>query len=679
MKSLSLVLAIIFFIQSMPLALASSNVKETDDILIKLQNLTQNFESNCISSKVHNIEGHLLAYGMSESCWLLITEINHLESKLAGLHPELKNTINCSNGNCVKDNPIVNLPTLPLDSLSCTPAEKERVSNNCAGDLSCFLVSTVTTLPIINHSLISPEKILPKGLNPKSCSPNDSCATQIVTAFYDSILNFFNSSWDLLKKAGGFAKSKVVDFWNLVSDAEDSSSASQLALAKASEDEGLFQMLKNDFGGTIAKIWQGLITSVKEWLKNDIFCEKWEGTPHRGKCIAPAQGFDCISCKSMVNGVCAISGVFISEILPAFITGGLTTAAKHGAAAATRLYKATFKVSDKTIKTIKNSRTIKASLGLANHVDKVTKVGSVLSKINRYFISPARKVAKVSFNVAAAIVRNSKSYIAETAKGKYIVFAQDGLKLAGKVALYPIENNMTILAFKAGQRSFDKAFKLALPSIANKTSVGLAVTSHAPQLDSVLTKIEIGHLRNKSTLSLELEQVKLLDGKRKVLTQKALGTNNPKFSEIIRTIYPELTYGELAKNVSKASILAREKELYLHISKIRNPELKKSMLHKYEGLIVQSKQRKALLKNQPSYKEIVDNSNLSPLTKGARGVKLVGKLSAKADIRIKLEAGIRNASITSWDKKKDILVSAGFTKDEAQKIIDYGFVGVPPN
>src|SRR5690606_19895878 len=239
------------------------------------------------------------------------------------------------------------------------------------------------------------------------------------------------------------------------------------------------------------------------------------------------------------------------------------------------------------------------------------------------------------------------------AKGKYIVFAQDGLKLAGKVALYPIENNMTILAFKAGQRSFDKAFKLALPSIANKTSVGLAVTSHAPQLDSILTKIEIGHLRNKSTLSLELEQVKLLDGKRKVLTQKALGTNNPKFSEIIRTIYPELTYGELAKNVSKASILAREKELYLHISKIRNPELKKSMLHKYEGLIVQSKQRKALLKNQPSYKEIVDNSNLSPLTKGARGVKLVGKLSAKADIRIKLEAGIRNASITSWDKKKD--------------------------
>lgn len=680
MRLLSIMLAFIFFMNTLPYVEASSKNKSQEDVLLKLENLSNSFEKHCISSKVKNVEAHLKSYGLSESCWKLLTEINHLERQLTSLHPELVSKISCPT--CSKDLglPEITLPQLPLNQeLTCSAEVRKRNLQQCPNDLACALYSSLTTLPGTTKWIGSPEKILPKGIAPTNCTPGDSCTNQIITAFYDAVLNFFSASWDLLKMAGGFAKDQLVDFWNWVTGPEDASSAAQLALAQASEDEGLFQMLKNDFTGTISNIFQGLITSVKEWLKNDILCERWSGVPHRSTCLAPAKGFDCISCKSTLNGICAISGVFVAEILPAFITGGLTTAAKHGAGAASRLLKTTFKVSDKSIQAIKNSKTLKASLGIISKMDDFKKTSVVLAKINQYLISPARKVAQVTLNVLSAIVRNSKVYMAETAKGKYIVFAQDGLKLTGKVVLYPIENNLTMFAFRAGQQTFDKVFKLAAPTLTNKSSVAIAVTAHTPQLDSVLTKIEIAHLKKQKTLQLEREQVKILQGKRSVLTKKALEAKNPKLNEVIRTIYPELNYGELARNTPRVDLLKREKELYMEISKIKDPNLKKRMMNDYQRFIVDSNQRKTLLKDQPNYKEIVDNSQLSPLTRGARGVQHLGKMLLSKEQRIKLEAGIRSANASSWDKKKQILINSGFTDKEAQKLMDFGFVGLPPN
>lgn len=680
MRLLSIFLSFIFFINTFTYVEASDKNKSREEILLKLENLSNSFEKHCVSSKIKNVEAHLKSHGLSESCWKLLTEINHLEKQLPSLHPELVNKISCPNCSSNLGLPEIALPQLPLSQeLTCSAEDRKRNLSQCPNDLSCALYSSLTTLPGTNKWIVSPEKILPKGIAPTNCTPGDSCTNQIVTAFYDAILNFFSASWDLLKMAGGFAKDQLVDFWSWVTSSEDASSAAQLALAQASEDEGLFQMLKNDFSGTVSKIFQGLVTSVKEWLKNDILCERWSGVPHRSTCLAPAKGFDCISCKSTLNGICAISGVFVAEILPAFITGGLTTAAKYGAGAASRLLKTTFKISDKSIQAIKNSKTLKASLGFLTKMDDVKKTSVVLAKLNQYLVSPARKVAQVTLNALSAIVRNSKVYMAETAKGKYIVFAQDGLKLTGKVILYPIENNLTMFAFRTGQQTFDKAFKLAAPSLTNKSSVALAVTTQSPKLDSILTKIEIAHLKNQRTLQLELEQVKILQGKRSTLTKKALEAKNPKLNEVIRTIYPELNYGELAKNTTRPDLLKREKELYSQISKISDPHLKKRMMNEYQRFIVDSKQRKTFLKDQPNYKEIVDNSQLSPLTRGARGVQLVGKMLLSKDQRIKLEAGIRSANASSWDKKKDILIKSGFTDKEAQKLIDYGFVGVHPN
>lgn len=678
MRVLALFLSFIFTMQSLPLAYASE-VSETDRIIVSLTNLTHNFDKGCVPKLKTSYTSYLKTHGMSEACWKLITEINYQEARLSALHPQLANKVNCATGNCLKGTkPIVNLPSLSPIAPACTQADKNRISTNCHKDMACTLVSSVSTLPLTNLKLLSPQKLLPRGMSPRSCSANDSCINQVVTSFFNSIMKFFNNAWDMLKIAGEMAKDKLGDFWTWVSSAEDSSSAAQLALAKASEDDGLFQSLKNDFAGTVSRVFQALVASTKLWLKEDIFCEKWASKPHLSKCVRPAQGFDCLSCKSVLNGICAIGGVFISEVLPAFISGGLTTAAKHGVGAASRIVQSSFKFSDKTIKSIKNSKTIKASLKIAGHSDKTAKVGIVLSKINKYFISPARKVAKSSFTIVSALARNSKSYLAQTTSGKYIVFAQDGLKLAGKVALYPIENNMTLLSFKAGQQTFDKAFKLAVPSLANKTSVAMVVTAHTPALDAILTKIEIGHIKKSKTLALELEQVKILQGIRPALTRKALAAKKPQFSEIIRTLYPELDYGQLAKKLSAKDLLLREKELYLHLARIKDPVLKKSMLAKYQGLITDSKQRRNILKDTPNYKEIVDNSQLSSVTKGARGLKILNKHPNDLQ-RKKLEAAIRTASSSPASKKKKILMDAGFSEAEAQKLINYGITGLAAN
>lgn len=678
MRIISYLLTFILLSNSLPLW--ADNSKKTDDLIVKLDLLSKNFQKNCLPGNTKNIELHLKQYGLSEVCWQMITEINHLESQLSLLHPELQDKVNCSSGSCANYSaPLVNLPNLPLTTgTACSSAVVKQNLADCPGDLACSLLSTTTTIPYTNIQLIKAADVFPKGLNPDRCTSNDSCTTQIATAFVSSITKFFTGTWDLLVSAGGYAKDKVGDFWKWVTSAEDTSSAAQLALAQASEDEGLFQMLRKDFTGTLFKIWQGLIGGIKNWLKADIFCQRWEGTPHRSKCLKPTDAFECVSCKSMVNGICAIGGVFVSEILPSFITGGLTTAAKHGANAAAHFLKHTFKISDKAITTIKTSKALKSSLGIASKIDQAAKVGTILAKINQYFISPARKVAKVSFMLLSGMIRNSKAYMAQTSTGKYIVFAQDGLKMAGKVALYPIENNMTILSFKLGQRTFDKAFKLAAPSLANKTSVALAVTSHTPALDGILTRIEIGHLRKTNTLELEREQIRILQGKRPALAARAFQTKNPSFSEIIRTVYPELNYSDLARSLKPGQILAQEKDLYLQISKIKSPELQKSMMHKYQKLIVESKQRKALLKDRPNYKEIIDNTNLSPITRGARGIQITGKLITNAQHRKKLEEGIRNAMNFSWGKKESVLVGAGFTASEAQKLMRYGIVGMPP-
>jgi len=237
------------------------------------------------------------------------------------------------------------------EAASCTEARKKEVWSKCASDASCVLVSTAAgmTGPLANV-------LIPKGMRAQGCSgTQDNCLKQLALGFVKSVFTLFEGAWGLLKSAGKGIANQSRRFWNWVTDAEDKSSTAQLSAAQASEDEGIFRQLKNDFSGTMARMWTGLVAALKHWLANSVFCQKWSGTPQFSKCLEPAQGFGCTSCKAMITGMCAMVGVIASEVIPAFLTGGLVTIAKYGVSGASRVA-SLVKVSAPTMRALKNSR-----------------------------------------------------------------------------------------------------------------------------------------------------------------------------------------------------------------------------------------------------------------------------------------------------------------------------------
>lgn len=357
-----------------------------DKMIDRLVDLGQVYQKECAPSeglKDVALTQYYEENGLTEHCWKVITEVNFLEQELQKHQARLEEKMGCQNGDCrAEENEGINNQLAALNKvekqLACTGPKKADIKKKCPEDLNCALAAGLINAPLAIPSLGMSgyviEKLTPEKLKILNCHMgDDSCSAQLATGFLKAVANFFEGAWDLLKLAGG----KIAEFWKSVRGAEDHSSTSQLALAKASEDPGVFDMLIKDFPGTLKKIWQALVASLKEWMKNDIFCQKWSGAPHFSKCLAPTESFDCISCKAMVNGVCAISGTVLSEIVPAFLTDGIISAAKHGAEGASKIAKI-FKISDKGMQAIKESRIGKMAIETASKASQAAKASKTL-------------------------------------------------------------------------------------------------------------------------------------------------------------------------------------------------------------------------------------------------------------------------------------------------------------
>ncbi|MFP5385961.1 MAG: hypothetical protein ACLGHN_07765 [Bacteriovoracia bacterium] len=679
-----------------------------EGIIDRLQDLGSLYQKECLPSEglKADLEEYHEENGLTERCWQLITEINHLESELEKHKTRLEGRLGCDSGDCkLPDqstglNFQLNALTKVEKNLSCTEPKKKEIRGKCPEDMNCVLASTA-----LGMGGYIAEMMLPQNFKPKNCHlGNDSCMTQLATGFLKAAVNFFDGAWDLLKMAGRATKKKMGEFWDWVTGAEDHSSTSQLALAKASEDPGFFDMLLKDFPGTMKKIWQALVASIKEWLKNDIFCQKWQGVPHFSKCLQPTENFDCIPCKTMVNGLCAVSGTLVAEIVPAFLTGGLITAAKHGINGAAKISKL-FKVSSKSIQAIKNSRVGKIAVSASQKVDDALRVSkgvraakvaveAALKGIGRYLLSPTRKVLKQSFAALTKALKNGTAYVAKTKAGKVLIFGGKSAKLTGKIIIYPIENPMTTFAFKAGQRTFDKAFKLGAAKLVTKGAVAATMVKSDSAVSSALTHVEEARIvpkKTKSLLELEEELLKSVEPKRARLLEDILEENKVEFSEIIRNLYPELQYGDLARKLPPEKILAAEKELFLQISAMSDGPVKKALLKRYDSHILQGEARVRIVGNKsPTYKEILANSKLDDKKRLEAALTITNRKNISPAEKQKLAKTLQEAHLIgpdngifeySWKEikdKYDTLVRGGFTKDEADILIRSGLAGRPP-
>lgn len=611
MKSLiSLKLILVLLVSSLsswaPIALASNNTSTCENgecvpkLVERLENLNQVYKAQCLPRNIKHVDipKYHEENPLTEDCWKFITEISYLEEELLKHQNRLEAKLGCSNGECSVPNTTQGINAQLADiskveeQLSCTPEKKRAVENQCGADTTCVLLASSMGIGGYVAELMVPENAKPKGCN----LGNDSCTTQLATGFLKSVVSLFKGAWDLLKIVGRKTGESLNEFWNWVTVGEDHSATSQLALAKASEDPSIFNELVNDFPGAMKKIWGAFVATMKHWMKNGVFCQKWSGVPQFSQCLEPVESFDCISCKGVLTGICSISGTIIAEVVPAFLSGGATVAIKQGVNAASKLARG-IRVSQKSLEAIKASSVGRAAIAASSKADEALKISrslnitkniinGALAAIKTYMLSPARRAAKASLAAMIQATRKGKIYLASTPRGRVILLGGQAVKTGARMVLYPIDNPLTSFAYRAGYRSFDRVFKLGKPTLAVRTAVTASLTEKTPDLDLMMAQIDELKIAGKGStdraLKLETEYLHRIEPLRLDALKTTLSKGESELSEIINRLYPELDYGDLARFRPKEKILAAEEELYIEISNLPNSIYKDKIFRQYE-------------------------------------------------------------------------------------------------
>lgn len=197
-----------------------------------------------------------------------------------------------------------------LSNLKCA-AKKD--SQKCEEEVKCIIASTALSSLTLFREVVLREK-------PSPClSTQNNCIANFISSLVKSLVSLVTGIWDILGLAVNWAGDKLGEFWNYVKGVEDKTADAQHLLNKLSPQE-LHQVKTNpvDWIKNLAtNIWEGTNT----WLKEDIFCEKWEGVPRASKCATPSD-WGCMSCGTKFRGACSAAGVIAAEVIPAFLTGG---------------------------------------------------------------------------------------------------------------------------------------------------------------------------------------------------------------------------------------------------------------------------------------------------------------------------------------------------------------------
>ena len=637
------------------------------------------------------------SHPISTSCFKQLQEIRELSDNLQKVEnylasqAEKGNCPNCEKGKSPVGDILGNLQDIDKVKAvaACTPEKKRQVMNNCANDTKCIMLANAATMagPLADKLL---------GSAVKGCSSKDNCLNQLAHAFVKAVWGLFTGMWDLLKMTGSAAKKGITNLWNWAAGAEKKSSTSQLAAAKASEDEGVFSMLKKDFPGTMAKIWGGLLGAIKEWLASSVFCQEWSGRPQFSTCKKPAEGFGCTSCKAMATGMCALTGTFVAEVVPAFLTGGLLTAAKYGAQGAVKLAKL-FKVSDATMKAVKSSKlatmashagstataAVKASTA-AKVAVSATQVA--LSALRKFLVSPVMKGARVTLKAMKDASMVGAAYLVVTPAGKYISFGGKVLKGFGKAVIYPIENPMTQKAFTLGQNSFDKAIRIGAGKVVNPGRTVLAAEAARPMglIDQHLADLKTAEsLGDKGAAAVAQEKyLRVLKEQRGAVIGDYLAKHpETKFSDLVDEFYPELKYG--AVKASPEDIEKAEREIFAQIRAMKNPTHQSQMAAAYQNHIASTSRKTAVPAKSFTADEQFANAALSTEDKAEAAIKLVNAprsvnkdaLEAAISETQKLGPGVLRLEAADLDKQSKILMEAGLTPKQADEVIKAGLAG----
>lgn len=387
------------------------------------ENLKQEFLTN-----VAEFEGVCEAKVSPENgryCKNLAMKIKTADVYLQKISQNLE-SVNCDDTDLKVMNPDA-LPALSVDAKGmCSEKEKSLNEQTCGKEVACVIASTVASNFVTISELLEQK--------PGQCmnSQND-CFMNFISSLIKSLVSLVTGIWDLLGVAVEWSGEKLAQFWSNVTSVEDKTSDAQQMINKMSEED--LQAVKKSpvewLTNASKVIWNG----VMEWMRTDVFCEKWEGIPRASKCSQPMLEFSCLSCRTKMTATCSIGGLVAAEVVPFFLTGGIVNIAARGTQGAKEF--ADF---------------LKISKSYEKIVSKVEDLKNVTAlKVGADVIKNARDKLIIGIEK----ITSSKSYL-QTKK-----ILDKAAKYSGLAAL----NALNTRAFNAGFQAVDNAMGAAPASI----------------------------------------------------------------------------------------------------------------------------------------------------------------------------------------------------------------------
>jgi Fic family protein len=573
----------------------------------------------------------------------------------------------------------------------CSDEIRAQHASQCGEDFRCALAAGAHTLtgPLGNFLGL-------QELGGENCDmTEDSCLVQLATGFVRAAFMFFEGAWDLLSMAGQGIANGLTNLWDWMRGVEEHSSTAQLAAAQASEEEGIFRMLVDDFPGTMARAWQGISEGLSVWMKENVFCQEWSGLPYHSECLTPAVGFDCLSCKQKFNGFCGISGIFLAEVVPAFFTGGMITAIKYGARGASRIARS-IRVSDEAIAAVRSSSISQyatanyeaAARALAN--SRLARAsGEALRtarrRLQRIVNRPSNQYYRRATATLHQLSQTNGATVFVTGSQRFFSFSGRILSTGFRAIIYPIDNPLTQRAYTLGLESFDNVFSLVQP-VAITGGVRSYIAADRLHLMEEIDQQQITDSIRRSGTQEEPDNYVLLSSQRADIAQETFHSN---FHHTIDELFPELSpnQGSTAARLNSAAALDEITNL---VEQIPSPQarlrLSRSIQADQVQLPLNNGRRPATLE------EILENSSLSDEARVQKAWRELNLDQGQLDPALieQMQAGLLEAHRVGEGRgvfeytfpelrlKRQTLLAAGFTSEQAYYLMRSGLAGRPP-
>ena len=380
----------------------------------------------------------------------------------------------------------------------CTKEDVNKKNQSCAKEIACSISSTIMGPVLAGYIALTGKKSRLK--NQQCLSSENDCLTNVLTSLVGYLVSSVKAVWDLLGMGASWVTEKGKNFWSWVVSAEDETSKTQETIQNLSKKD--IQEIENDSEGWFKKTLGGVTSMLNEWIKTEVFCEKWSGTPNFSKCEKPMKGWECIGCGTMISGMCQMAGPVIGLIAETVLTGGslaLISKGSRGVKAGIAAMKSSPKYTSAMTK-VKNT-------GFAQKLVKDKSSTILSSRV------PKGQVAQYTKKSLTKVVQISKDKLLLIKKSKIIDKAKEILKKLSNTKVAKVVKKIDEVdtkAFNLGYETVDKGLGNAGKAITNSSKLAKVEVESPPTVKKALTPEgyeRYNNLRPDSLTSLKLKSV----------------------------------------------------------------------------------------------------------------------------------------------------------------------------